>query len=98
MPAKKKKPAKKTTAKRSINPGFAKPLRPSAALAEIVGSKPLARFEVASKIWDYIRKHDLQDKKNRRQINPDEKLAGVLGKKPLSMFELTKAYNKHLSD
>jgi len=92
--AAKKKPA---TKKRTINAAFAKPLNPSEALAEIVGSKPLARFEASKKIWDYIKKHGLQDKKNKRQINPDDKLAAVVGKKPITMFELTAKYNKHLS-
>jgi chromatin remodeling complex protein RSC6 len=92
--AAKKKPAAK---KRTINAAFAKPLTPSPALAEIVGTKPLARYEASKKIWDYIKKHGLQDKKNKRQINPDDKLAAVVGKKPISMFELTAKYNKHLS-
>ncbi len=92
-----KKPAKKPAAKRTINAGFAKPLNPSDALAAIVGPKALPRFEVSKKIWEYIKKHDLQDKKNKRMIHPDEKLAAVTGKKPINMFELTKHYNKHLS-
>lgn len=93
-----KKPAKKTTAKRTMNAGFAKPLTPSPALAEIVGNKPIPRFEVARKIWDYIKKHNLQDKEKRRTLHPDDKLAAVIGKKkPIDMFELTRAYNKHLS-
>jgi upstream activation factor subunit UAF30 len=91
-----KKPAKKSGTKRTVNAAFAKPLNPSPELAEIVGTKPLARFEAAKKIWDYIKKHGLQDKKNKRQINPDEKLAAVIGKKSITMFELTAKYNKHL--
>lgn len=91
-----KKPAKKPAAKRTINSAFAKPLTPTPELAEIVGSKALPRFEVASKIWEYIKKHDLQDKKNKKVINPDEKLGAVLGKKPIDMFKMTSAYNKHL--
>jgi chromatin remodeling complex protein RSC6 len=95
-----KKPAVKKPAakKRTVNAAFAKPLTPSPELAEIVGPKALARFEASKKIWDYIKKHDLQDKKNKRQINPDEKLSAVVGKKPITMFELTSKYNKHLSD
>ena len=96
-----KKPAKKKTAKtkskRKPNPAFMKPLTPSAALAEIVGSKPLPRTEVTKKIWAYIKKHDLQDAKNRRNINADTKLKPVFGgKKQVSMFEMTKLLNKHL--
>jgi chromatin remodeling complex protein RSC6 len=95
--AAKKPAAKKPAAKKSVNAAFAAPKTPSADLAEIVGTKPLARFEVAKKIWEYIKKNDLQDKKNKRQINPDAKLAAVVGKKPITMFELTAKYNKHLS-
>jgi chromatin remodeling complex protein RSC6 len=94
--AAKKPAAKKSGAKRTVNAAFAKPLNPSPELAEIVGTKPLARFEAAKKIWDYIKKHGLQDKKNKRQINPDAKLAAVIGKKSITMFELTAKYNKHL--
>jgi chromatin remodeling complex protein RSC6 len=90
-----KKKAKKTTRKPSA--AFMKPLNPDAALAEIVGSKPLPRTEVAKKLWVYIKKHDLQDKKNRRNINADAKLAAVFGgKKQVSMFEMTALVSKHL--
>ncbi len=93
-----KKPVKKSSGgKKKINPAFAKALQPSPELAEIVGNKPLARFEAAAKIWAYIKKHGLQDAKNRRQINPDDALSKVVGKKPITMFELTAKYNKHLS-
>ncbi|MFA5138693.1 MAG: SWIB/MDM2 domain-containing protein [Elusimicrobiota bacterium] len=74
-----------------------KPLQPSAELAEIVGSKPLPRTEATKKLWDYIKKHDLQDKKNRRNINADDKLGKVFGgKKQVSMFEMTALVSKHL--
>ncbi len=90
-----KKKAKKTTRKPSA--AFMKPLNPDAALAEIVGSKPLPRTEVAKKLWVYIKKHDLQDKKNRRNINADAKLSAVFGgKKQVSMFEMTALVSKHL--
>jgi upstream activation factor subunit UAF30 len=93
--AAKKKAKKKTTRKPSA--AFMKPLNPDAALAEIVGSKPLPRTEVAKKLWVYIKKHDLQDKKNRRMINADTKLAGVFGgKRQVSMFEMTALVSKHL--
>ena len=98
MPAKKKtakKAAKKSTRKPSA--AFMKPLNPDAALAEIVGSKPLPRTEVAKKLWVYIKKQGLQDNKNRRMINADSKLQAVFGgKKQVSMFEMTALVSKHL--
>jgi len=90
-----KKKAKKTTRKPSA--AFMKPLNPDAALAEVVGSKPLPRTEVAKKLWVYIKKQGLQDSKNRRMINADAKLSAVFGgKKQVSMFEMTKLVSKHL--
>jgi chromatin remodeling complex protein RSC6 len=84
-------------AKRKANPAFMKALKPSAALAEIVGSKPLPRTEVVKKLWAYIKKHKLQDTKNRRNINADDKLKVVFaGKKVVNMFEMTKLVSKHL--
>ncbi|MBT6529913.1 MAG: hypothetical protein HOK99_03260, partial [Betaproteobacteria bacterium] len=95
----KKAPAKKKAAvKRKPNPAFMKPMTPSAALAAVVGAKPLPRTEVTKKIWKYIKKYDLQDAKNRRNINADDKLKPVFGgKKQVSMFEMTKLVNNHLS-
>ena len=79
------------------NSAFMKPLTPSEALAEIVGSKPLPRTQVVKKAWDYIKKNGLQDKKNKRNINADEKLLKVFGgKKQVTMFELTSLLSKHL--
>jgi chromatin remodeling complex protein RSC6 len=84
-------------AKRKPNAAFMKPLTPDAALAEVVGSKPMPRTEVTKKLWDYIKKNGLQDQKNKRMINPDAKLAEVFGgKKPVSMFEMTKLVSDHL--
>jgi upstream activation factor subunit UAF30 len=77
--------------------GFMKPMTPSAALAEIVGGKPLPRTEVTKKLWAYIKKHKLQDASNKRVINPDATLAGVLGKRPVDMFKMTALVSKHLS-
>ncbi len=92
-----RKPAKKTGAKRKPNAAFMKEMTPSAALAEIVGAKPLPRTEVVKKLWAYIRKNNLQDAKERRNINADDKLKAVFGgKKQVSMFEMTKLVNKHL--
>jgi chromatin remodeling complex protein RSC6 len=74
-----------------------KPLTPSADLAEIVGSKPLPRTEVVKKLWAYIKKNGLQDKKNKRNINADEKLSKVFGgKKQVNMFQMTSLVSKHL--
>ena len=98
--AKKKAPAKKkkSGAKRKPNAAFMKAMTPSAALAAVVGSKAIPRTEVTKKIWAYIKRNDLQDSKNRRNINADEKLKGVFGgKKQVSMFEMTKLVNNHLS-
>ena len=99
-PAKKaaKKVAKKSPAKkRTPNAAFMKPLTPSAALAAVVGSTPLARTEVVSKLWTYIKKHALQDKVNKRNINADDKLKAVFGKTQVTMFELASLIGKHLS-
>lgn len=75
-----------------------KPLKPSAALAAVVGSNPLPRTEVVSKIWVYIKKNGLQDQKNKRMINADAKLKEVFaGKAQVSMFEMAGLLGKHLS-
>jgi chromatin remodeling complex protein RSC6 len=98
-PAKKavaKKAAKKTTA-RKPNAAFMKPMTPSAALAAVIGANPLPRTDVTKKVWDYIKKHKLQDAVNRRNINADDKLKAVFnGKKTVSMFEMTKLISGHL--
>ena len=83
--------------KRKPNAAFMKPMNPSAALAEVVGSKAMPRTEVTKKIWAYIKRNGLQDKKNRRNINADDKLKPVFGgKSTVSMFEMTKLVSKHL--
>jgi len=93
-----KKVVKKTGAKRTPNAAFMKAMQPSAALAEIVGAKPLPRTEVVKKLWAYIKKNNLQDAKERRNINADDKLKAVFsGKRTVSMFEMTKLVNQHLS-
>jgi len=81
---------------RKPNAAFMKPLTPSDELAAVIGSQPLPRTEVTKKIWEYIKKHDLQDPANRRNINGDEKLKKLFGKDTVSMFELTKIVNGHL--
>jgi upstream activation factor subunit UAF30 len=91
-----KKPAKKA-AKRKPNAAFMKPMNVSSTLAAVVGSAPIPRTEVTSKLWAYIKKNNLQDKVNRRMINADDKLKEVFGgKKQVSMFEMTKLVSKHL--
>ena len=84
-------------AKRSPNAAFMKPLTPSALLAAVVGKKALPRTEVTKKIWEYIKKHGLQDATDRRMINADAKLKAVFGKDQVSMFEMTKLVSQHLS-
>jgi len=82
---------------RKPSAAFMKPLTPSAALAEVIGSKALPRTQVTKKLWDYIKKHKLQDSKNRCNINADEALKKVFGgKKQVSMFEMTKLVARHL--
>lgn len=94
-----KAPAKKAAAKkvaRKPNAAFMKPMTPSALLAAVIGATPVPRTEVTKKIWVYIKKHDLQDAKNRRNINADDKLKPLFGKAQVSMFELTKIISGHL--
>ena len=89
--------AKKKSA-RKPNAAFMKPMKPSAALAAVVGDKGLPRTEVTKKLWAYIKKNGLQDKVNKRMINADDKLKVVFGGKgKVNMFEMTKLVNKHLS-
>ena len=95
-----KKVAKKVVkkaAKRTPNAAFMTPLTPSSTLAEVIGSKPLPRTEIVKKIWDYIKKNNLQDKKNKRMINADAKLKAVFaGKDQVSMFDLAKIVSKNV--
>ena len=87
----KKKPARKP------NAAFMKPVTPSPALAEIVGSKPIPRTEVTKRLWAYIKKNKLQDPKNMRMIKADAALKAVFGgKSTVNMFEMTKLVSKHL--
>jgi upstream activation factor subunit UAF30 len=104
-PAKKaaKKVAKKATkaakpkAKRKPNPALMKPVQPDAVLGAVVGTKPAPRGQITKKLWDYIKKNGLQDKKNRRNINADAALKAVFGgKSQVSMFEMTKLVSKHI--
>ena len=89
--------AKKKAAKRKPSAAFMKPLQPDAALSEVIGNKPLPRTEVTKKLWAYIKKNGLQDKKNRRNINADAALKPVFGgKSQVSMFEMTTLVSKHM--
>lgn len=78
------------------NSAFMKPVQVSADLAEIVGRGPMPRTEITKKLWDYIKKHKLQDTKNKRNINPDAKLAKVLGTQTIDMFKMTSKLSKHI--
>ena len=94
----KKKAKKSSGKKRKPNAAFMKAMTPSATLAAVIGSSSMPRTEVTKKIWAYIKRNGLQDKKNRRNINADAKLKPVFGGKgTVSMFEMTKLVNKHLS-
>jgi upstream activation factor subunit UAF30 len=86
-----------TKKKRKPNAAFMKPMEPDAALGAVVGNKPLPRTEVTKKMWAYIKKNGLQDKKKKTNINADDKLKPIFGgKKQVTMFEMTKLVNKHL--
>ena len=80
------------------NAAFMKPLNVSSELSAVVGKGPLPRSEVVKKLWDYIRKNNLQDAANKRNINADANLKAVFGgKSVVNMFEMTKLVSKHLS-
>ena len=99
-PAKKaaKAPAKKVAAKkRTPNAAFMKAMTPSPALGAIIGSTPVPRTEVTKKVWEYIKKNNLQDATKRTMINADAKLKEIFKKGQVSMFEMTKLINGHLS-
>ena len=83
--------------KRKPNAAFMKPVQPSSALAAVVGSSPLPRTQVTKKLWAYIKRRGLQDKKKRTMINADDNLKVVFGgKKQVTMFEMTKLVSRHL--
>lgn len=83
--------------KRKPSAAFMKPMKPSAALGEVIGNHAMPRTQVVKKLWAYIKRHKLQDKKNRRMINADAALREVFhGKKQVSMFEMTKLISGHL--
>ncbi|KPF65640.1 SWIB/MDM2 domain-containing protein [Porphyrobacter sp. AAP60] len=74
-----------------------KPVTLSGDLEAVIGKGPMTRAQVTSKVWEYIKANNLQDTKDKRQINPDAKLGAVIGKDQISMFKMTAAVSKHLS-
>jgi chromatin remodeling complex protein RSC6 len=91
------KGSKKKTGGRTANAAFMRPVAPDGTLAEVVGSKPIPRTEVTKRLWAYIKKNGLQDKKNKRMINADGTLKAVFGgRSSVNMFEMTKLVSKHL--
>lgn len=90
-----KKKAKKT--KRKPNAAFMKPVMPDAKLGEVVGEKAMPRTELTKKLWAYIKRKGLQDKKNKRMINADDALKAVFnGRSQVNMFEMTKLVSRHV--
>ncbi len=82
--------------KRAPSAAFMKAMTPSAALAAVIGDKPLPRTEVTRKVWEYIKKNGLQDQAKRTMINADAKLKEIFKKAQVSMFEMTKLISGHL--
>jgi chromatin remodeling complex protein RSC6 len=98
MPTKTRKArgASSATGAKKANPALQKPLQPSKELAAVVGSDPLPRGQMVSRVWDYIKQHDLQNPKNRREILADDKLKPIFGKDKVTMFEMNKYLAQHL--
>jgi chromatin remodeling complex protein RSC6 len=96
-PKKAAKKAKAPAKKRTPNAAFMKAMTPSGALAAIIGDRPVPRTEVTKKVWEYIKKNNLQDANKRTMINADAKLREIFKKGQVSMFEMTKLINNHLS-
>jgi chromatin remodeling complex protein RSC6 len=88
--------AAKKKSKRKPNAAFMKPVKPDATLAAIVGDKPMPRTELTKKLWAYIKKHGLQDKKNKRMINADANLRPIFKASQVSMFKMTALVSKHV--
>jgi chromatin remodeling complex protein RSC6 len=86
-----------TKASSGARGGIAKPVTPSPELAAIVGSSALPRSEIVSKMWEYIKKNNLQNPENKREILADDKLEKIFGGKKASMFEMNKHLSKHVS-
>ena len=90
------KGASSATGARKANPALQKPLQPSRELAAVVGSDPLPRGQMVSRVWEYIKQHDLQNPQNRREILADDKLKPIFGKDKVTMFEMNKYLAQHL--
>ena len=88
--------AAKDTPAKKVNPALMKPLQPSKELAAVVGSDPLPRPEVVSRVWDYIKRNKLQNPQSKREIIADETLQAVFGKDRVTMFEMNKHIAQHL--
>jgi len=85
------------TKRRKVNPALMKPVKPDEVLAAVIGNKPAPRGQITKRLWDYIKKHGLQDAKVRTNINADEKLKPLFGgKAKVTMFEMTKLVAKHI--
>ena len=91
-----KKGSDKGTGGRKVNPALMKPMQPSKELAAVVGAGPLSRPDAVSKVWEYIKKHNLQNPQNKREIVADPKLKAVFGKDRVTMFEMNKHLFQHL--
>jgi len=92
----KKASSGKSASGKKVNPALMKPLQPSKELAAVVGSEPLPRPEVVSKVSGYIKCNKLQDPQNKREIMADDKLRAVFGKERVTMFEMNKHLAQHL--
>lgn len=79
------------------NSKFMAPITPNETLAAVIGAKPVPRTEIVKKLWAYIKKNNLQDKKNKRNINADAKLKPIFGKAQVTMFEMTALVSKHIT-
>jgi upstream activation factor subunit UAF30 len=90
------KAASATTEAKKTNPALMKPLQPSKQLAAVVGADPLPRGQAVKKVWDYIKKQNLQNPENRREILTDNKLKPIFGKDKVTMFEMNKYLAQHL--
>ena len=88
--------AAKKKSKRKPNAAFMKPVKPDATLAAVVGDKPIPRTELTKKLWAYIKRNGLQDKKNKRMINADDKLRPIFKTGQVSMFKMTALVSKHV--
>ena len=78
--------------------GLAQKVQPDSALGKIVGTQPMTRSEITKKVWDYVKKNNLQDSSNRRMINADDTMRPIFnGQNQVSMFEMTKLVNQHVS-